>query len=136
MPPANPHRIAAVRWLFAGLGIGFVALAFVGIFLPALPTTPFLIVAAFLFAKSSPRMHRWLHEHRLFGPFLNDWEAYGIIPIWAKVMAIGCMLASLTYLALVSAAPLWVVAATGVVMIIGAVYILTKPSARPPTQPL
>ncbi|MEQ9489864.1 MAG: YbaN family protein [Alphaproteobacteria bacterium] len=135
MPPVNLHNWIAMRWLFAGLGVFFVVLAFVGIFLPALPTTPFLIIAAFLFAKSSPRMHRWLYDHKAFGPLLRDWAAYRVIPAWAKVMAIGCMLASLTYLSLFSTAPVWATGCAGAVMVIGAVYILTKPSTRPPNVP-
>ncbi len=134
MPTLNLHKCIALRWIYAGLGIICVAVAFLGIFLPVLPTTPVLIIAAFFFAKSSTRMHCWLHEHKVFGPLLMDWEMYRIIPIWAKIMAIGCMAASLTYLALFSTAPLWGTACAGLIMLIGAIYILTKPSVRPSVQ--
>jgi len=134
VPDLNLHKCAGLRWVYAGLGIVCVAIAFLGIFLPVLPTTPILIVAAFFFAKSSPRMHRWLHDHKIFGPLLNDWETYGIIPVWAKIMAIGCMTASLAYLSLFSTAPIWATACAGLIMVIGAIYILTKPSVRPPVQ--
>ena len=131
MPPVNLHKCVALRWIYAGLGGCCVAIAFAGIFLPVLPTTPILIVAAFFFAKSSRRMHRWLHEHKAFGPLLLDWETYRIIPVWAKVMAIGCMIASLAYLSFFSTAPVWATACAGLIMVVGAVYILTKPSIRP-----
>lgn len=53
-------------WLSLGLGI-------VGIFLPLLPTTPFVLLAAWCFARSSERWHRWLLSHRIFGPVIRDW---------------------------------------------------------------
>ena len=131
----NPHKCTALRWIYAGLGVLFVGIAFLGVFLPVLPTTPILIIAAFFFAKSSPKLHKWLHDHAIFGPLLKDWATYRIIPVWAKVMAIGSMLASMSYLAFFSTAPFWATAMAGIIMIIGAVYILTKPSEKPASMP-
>ncbi len=67
-------------WLFLLLGI-------VGIPLPLLPTTPFLLLAAFFFSRSSPRLHRWLRAHRLFGPIIRDWEEHKRISLRAKISA-------------------------------------------------
>ncbi len=77
-----------MRGLFLALGLALVALGFVGAFLPVLPTTPFLILAAACFARSSKRLESWLLEHRRFGPVLREWRLRGAIPRKAKLMAL------------------------------------------------
>lgn len=69
-------------------GIFFVGLATLGAFLPLLPTTPFLLVAAACFAKSSPRMHKMLLANKVFGPMIYHWEKSRSIPKRAKVIAL------------------------------------------------
>lgn len=69
-----------MRWVFFGVGWLMVAIGTVGVFLPLLPTTPFLIVAAGCFARSSPRFESWLLAHRTFGPILVAWRERGAIP--------------------------------------------------------
>ena len=61
---------------FACLLLGWIALllGIVGIVLPVLPTTPFILLASFCFIRSSPRYHSWLHQHPWFGPILTNWE--------------------------------------------------------------
>jgi uncharacterized membrane protein YbaN (DUF454 family) len=73
-------------------GIFCVFLAFIGAFLPLLPTTPFLLVAAACFAKSSPRMHKMLIENKVFGPIIYHWQQSRSIPKRAKVMALSAIL--------------------------------------------
>ena len=63
-----------VLWLLAGLAS--VAIGAIGVVVPLLPTTPFLLVAAFAFARSSTRLNRWLREHRSFGPLIHN-ELFG-----------------------------------------------------------
>lgn len=77
-----------LRLLLIGLGWLAVGLGALGIFLPLLPTTPFVLLAAGLFARSSERFHRWLLEHRIFGPLIRDWRAYRSMPRRAKVTAL------------------------------------------------
>lgn len=76
------------RPLLFCLGILSVALGFIGIFLPLLPTTPFLILAAFLFGKSSPRLHSWLTSIPQFGDAIIDWEQHRMIRPKAKKKAL------------------------------------------------
>lgn len=87
-----PTRASVLRagWLrLAWLTAGAVALVtgFVGIFLPLLPTTPFVLLAAFCFARGSPRWEAWLLAHPRFGPMVQDWRARRAIPLRAKQLA-------------------------------------------------
>lgn len=63
-------------------------LAALGVILPVLPTTPFLLVAAACFARSSPRFYHWLLANRVFGPLIREWREHRSIPLRAKVMAV------------------------------------------------
>jgi uncharacterized membrane protein YbaN (DUF454 family) len=73
------------------LGWVCVALGFMGAFLPVLPTTPFLLLAAYFFSKSSPRFHRWLIELPYFGEMIQDWNQNKVIRPKAKMMAISAI---------------------------------------------
>jgi uncharacterized membrane protein YbaN (DUF454 family) len=64
-----------------------VILGFIGAFLPILPTTPFMILAAYLFSKSSPRMHIWLTSLPYFGNAIIEWEKHRVIRLKAKILA-------------------------------------------------
>ena len=75
-------------YLWTGLGLIFLLLGGIGVVLPLLPTTPFILLAAACFAKSSPRMHRWLLESELFGPMLRDWEKNRCISYKVKWLAL------------------------------------------------
>jgi uncharacterized membrane protein YbaN (DUF454 family) len=79
------------RALYAGLGCGCVALGAIGAVVPGLPTTVFLIAASYLFARSSPRLDRRLHEHRWFGTPLRRFAETGGMPRRAKVVALASM---------------------------------------------
>ncbi|MCY4044968.1 MAG: YbaN family protein [Cellvibrionales bacterium] len=70
------------------IGYFFLVLALIGILLPLLPTTPFLLVAAMCFAKSSPELHQKLMNHKVFGPILRDWEEKRCINCKVKILAI------------------------------------------------
>jgi hypothetical protein len=77
-----------VRLLFAGLGTLFVLLGVLGIFLPVLPTTPFLLLAAACYARSSRRVYRWLLQHAHFGPLIREWREHRSMPYRAKRTAL------------------------------------------------
>lgn len=121
------HLYFAVGWLFFGLGL-------LGVILPVLPTTPFMILALWAFSRSSQRFHDWLHHHRVFGPSLHRWEAYRVIPLSAKVFAVSMMIASLLYLFIYAEAPQYAKWLALAVMGYGAWFILTKPSRPPQTN--
>jgi len=75
-------------------GYATVGLAIIGIFLPLLPTVPFLLLAAFCFARSSKRAHDWLLNHPKLGPPIHDWQKSGAIRLPAKRMATICVIAA------------------------------------------
>ena len=88
-------RHAWLRWLLLGIGWLSVTLGVIGIFLPILPTTPFLLLAAACFVRSSRRVYVWLVTHPRLGPWIRDYlDGHGI-PLKAKVYAIGLMWASI-----------------------------------------
>ena len=78
-------------------GFLLVGLAALGIFLPLLPTTPLLLLAATCFANSSEKWHRWLREHRIFGPIIRNWHENRCIPRRAKITAVISILIFGTY---------------------------------------
>ena len=72
--PADTPR--ALRWLLWLAGTVSLGLGIVGVVVPGLPTTPFVLLAAACYAKASPRLHGWLRQHRFFGPTVRDWEEH------------------------------------------------------------
>lgn len=118
-----------VRAVFLTLGLGFVALGFVGVFLPVLPTVPFLILAAGCFARSSERLEAWLLDHPRFGPMLRDWRERGAIPMRGKLMALGgSAFGMVLYILLRHPGPI-PIALVAALMLGGVTYVFTRPTA-------
>lgn len=84
------------RLVFAGMGATFLALGVAGIFLPLLPTTPFLLLAAACFARASRRLHHWLLNHAVLGPIVMEWRAHRAMPYRSKLAALAMLAASMT----------------------------------------
>ncbi len=80
-----------MKAVWVSVGILMVILGVVGLFLPVVPTTPFLLLASACFVRSSPRLHAWLLGSRLFGPFLRDWEKHRGVRPHVKIVAV-CMI--------------------------------------------
>ena len=89
--PVREHDSPLVRGLLLAAGVTCVALGVVGIFLPLLPTTPFMLLAAACFARSSRRFHEWLLANRTFGPLILEWEKHRSLPRRTKLTAIVLM---------------------------------------------
>lgn len=109
-----------VQWLLRGLAVLSLGLGFLGLFLPILPTTPFILLAAWAAARSSPTLLAWLENHRLFGGMLRDWRQGGVVSRKAKWGATGVMSTSAVFL-LLTMPKLWAVA--GAIACMGTVLI-------------
>ncbi|MDX1654010.1 MAG: YbaN family protein [Candidatus Competibacteraceae bacterium] len=120
------------RLLLLSLGWICVALGAAGVLLPLLPTTPFLIVAAWAFARSSRHFADWLHNHVHFGPLLRDWDSHRVIPLPAKLLSTTFMTASLLYLWLGTDVATPHLLSALVVLVLVSGYIWSKPHRRPP----
>lgn len=125
------ERLQLRRLLLLACGWVCVGLGFVGLFLPVLPTTPFLLLAAAAFSRSSQTLANWLYQHQRLGPALSAWEEYRVIPLRGKILATVMMMASVAYLWLL--APLGNIVRVIVSLIVAStlIYIWSKPHRRP-----
>ena len=110
-----------IGWLMVGLG-------FVGIFVPGLPTVPFLLVALWAFSRSSQRFHDWLYNHPRMGPPLRDWREYGAIPVRAKIVAVASMSISFLWITFGIAQDWLLPAIVAACLVPAAIFIVTRPS--------
>jgi len=122
--PSTRSAFARTLWMLAGW-ISLI-LGLIGVVLPLLPTTPFILLAAFCFQKGSDRLHRWLTEHPRFGPLIDDWRTRGAIPRKAKRNAMIALVAVLLISWLVGVAQ-HIIAIQAVVLTAVATFILTRP---------
>jgi uncharacterized membrane protein YbaN (DUF454 family) len=117
----RPHRLIllALAWAFLGVGI-------VGVFLPLVPGTLFLILAGACFTRSSPRFEAWLLDHPRFGPPVRAWRKTGAIPRRGKLFA-GASLAASWLILLASDAPALLSLATFAVFVGVGLFVATRP---------
>ncbi|MCH8134660.1 MAG: YbaN family protein [Proteobacteria bacterium] len=121
----------AIRVFWLVVGILALALGGLGVVLPLLPTTPFVLVAAFAFANSSDTLHQWLLDHKIFGPLIANWQRYGAISGPTKVLSLLSMLAVLV-ISLVMAVPAFVIAVQALVVGACSLFIISRP--LPPSE--
>lgn len=130
--PQPPVKNPLARGLLFVLGGLFAVLALVGAFLPVLPTTPFLLIAAACFARSSPKFHQRLLANRAFGPYLAQWQRDHTVPREAKLKAYVLVIVSFSLSAFLVSAP-WlrvVLVATG----LGLIVFLARLPVTPPDE--
>jgi len=85
------HGSFSMRVILVLLGTLFVVIGIIGIFLPILPTTPFMLLAAGCYAKSSTRFYNWIMNNKIFGPIIREWREYRAIPRKAKWIAMSLL---------------------------------------------
>lgn len=108
-------------------GALLVGLGFVGLFLPLLPTTPLLLLAAACFARSSERWHRWLMQHRLFGPIISNWQTNRCIPRRSKYLAVATIVLFGTFTLGFALTHPYARVIGGILILIGLVCVLRIP---------
>jgi uncharacterized protein len=116
------------RFAWRTLAYGCIGLGTAGLVVPLLPTTPFLLVAAWAAPKGSPRLARWLWQHPRLGPTLHAWQEQRAVPRRAKRLAVVLLLFSWLVLWLGSAPPM-VLMLTAVMFCCVASFVLTRPDA-------
>jgi len=84
------------RFLWKVLGLVSLGMAYVGLITPGIPYSCFVVFAAYCFAKGSPKMHAWLYNHKIFGPFLTNWNEKRVFPTKMKFFMLAMMSSSLT----------------------------------------
>lgn len=122
--PVKAYGPKRLFWL--ALGLLCFSVGAIGAFLPLLPTTSFMLLAAFAFAKSSTRLHRWLTNHRLFGPLINDWHQYGAISRQSKFASLISMVFILG-LSLIFKLSFWIIMTQAFVLLAVSLFLWTRP---------
>ena len=117
--------------ILIGAGIGFVALGVLGIFLPVMPTTIFLLLAAACFVRSSDRLHRWLRNHRVLGPYLRAVEGRSGIPLRAKITTLVVLWISILSSAFIFVDALWLRLTLLAIACGVSIFILSRKTMKP-----
>lgn len=115
-------------FLYVAGGWTCVGLAVIGAVLPLVPTTPFLLLASWLFYRGSPRIHAWLHRSKWFGPTLDDWQHYHGIRRGSKRRTVLLVLAVVTASLLLNSLPWWLRYSVLVMVAVGLSVIWTIPT--------
>ncbi|MCC7440914.1 MAG: YbaN family protein [Bdellovibrionales bacterium] len=120
-PPSRQLLFLLLGWLSLTLG-------FIGIFLPLLPTVPFVILAAFFFSKGSERWHEWLIRHPRYGKPIRQWREQGVIPLRAKIASTAMMAGSALMLGFSGQIPAWARIAAGTCLAGTSAFVWSRPS--------
>ncbi|MGI9203782.1 MAG: YbaN family protein [Woeseiaceae bacterium] len=118
---AHAKRISLIL-----IGLTSLALGAIGVFVPLLPTTPFVLVSAIAFANSSDTLHQWLIDHDIFGPLIANWRRHGAISRTTKIISILSM-AVIILISLLMAVPTHVLVVQAIVLSVSATFIVSRP---------
>ena len=129
-PPPPPPR-TRFRWAWWLLAYASLGLGIIGIFVPGLPTTVFILIAAYAASRGSDRLHAWLLVHARFGPMIRDWQAHRAVSRRAKWAAtwtmLGCAVILLAIMLLSGGHRAWMVALPIACMAIVATWLWLRP---------
>lgn len=136
--PERPDRRSTSRlprWLLIAVGVLSVALGTVGIVVPILPTTPFLLLAAACFLRSSDRLYRWLITHPWFGTFIRDYREHHAISLRVKIPILALLWLTIGISILWVAEALWLRLLLGAIAVGVTIHLLSLRNEPPPAQP-
>lgn len=120
------------RFLFLLLALVFLGLGILGVFIPGLPTTVFILLAAWSAAKGSPKLLAWLEDHHLFGPMIRDWRSGGTVSRKAKWSAT-IMMSLCAVVLFVTTDKAWVAEFVSLIMLTVLVWLWRRPEPAPHT---
>ena len=115
--------LITLGWLCVGLG-------FVGVFVPGIPTTIFLIIALWAFTKSSEKLRYWLLNHKRFGPILSNWQEHKVVPLRAKILMVTFMILSVILFYYSSQSLIFTIGLITILVSV-AIYVISLPSKVP-----
>ena len=122
---ATIHPVKKVLWTTVGLiSLG---MAYIGVVTPGIPYSPFVVFAAYCFSKGSERLHKWIYNHKLFGPFLTNWSEKRVFPQKMKYFMLAMMSTSLIIMSFT--VPVRGVVYTGIFMLFVAIWAWRYPSS-------
>lgn len=116
------------RLFWVTVGLIAVALGAIGLFLPVLPTVPFLLLAAYAFANSSEKLHNWLLSNKTFGPMIRDWQERGAISRKTKIVATLSLVGAVILQLIIGIFP-YLIAAECVIFAAVLTFIWTRPES-------
>ena len=116
------------KFIYFTLGCLCIVMAWIGVVTPGIPYSPFVVAAAFCFARSSERAHRWIMNHKIFGPFLTNWSNKRVFPQRMKYLMIAMMSLSLVLMTVSGVKPMGIIS-TGIFMAIVATWAWRYPSS-------
>ena len=116
------------KFLWKCLGFLSLGMAYVGVVTPGIPYSPFVVFAAYCFSKGSPKMHAWLYNHKVFGPFLTNWNEKRVFPQKMKYLMLAMMSLSLVLMYTSGVKPIGVIS-TAIFMACVAFWAWRYPSS-------
>jgi uncharacterized protein len=128
------HRNPLLRVTFLALGWLCVVSGAIGVVLPGWPTTIWIILATYFFARSSPRFYNWLMNHRIFGPLVRDWRDGKGMTARTKKMAVGTIVVTIG-ISIVLLPPWWLKALLATIAVVLCTYLLRLPTKPEPHGP-
>ncbi len=126
----EPPLSRPVRWLLKGVAAVSLALAVIGIFLPIMPTVPFVLLAAWAATRSSPRLSHWLENHPRMGPPIREWRQGGVVSRGAKWWATTMMSTGALFMMIV-VRPLWIPLTVCAIMLTVGIWLWLRPEQPP-----
>ena len=104
---ATIHPVKKVLW--TTIGLLSLGMAYIGVVTPGIPYSPFVVFAAYCFGKGSERLHKWIYNHKLFGPFLTNWGEKRVFPLKMKYFMLAMMSTSLIIMFFTGVKPIGII---------------------------
>lgn len=127
-PTPRRHNLATARWLryvFIAVGVISLLLGIIGVVTPVLPTTPFILLSGYCFARGSERFHDWILAHRYFGPMIRAFRDEKRIPLKAKIFATVMIALTMSITAIFFVKKLYAIVAMAAVGVAVVIYLWT-----------